>query len=284
MSDIYLGLLIIALLAASLFAAGRRLSRTVGKRTAGILALGALVILGVLFAVVNDRLFLAQLLPFSNALVLGNWVPLVGAFLAGLAGGRPALPLWRRLAPMCALVAVSLYALLSGLAAETPATADVWTADGVCMQTSRATCSAAVAATVLRHHGVESTEEEMVRLCLTTEGGTTSLGLFRGLKIKTRGTPWDVRVVRTDVAGLRAMSDSPVILFVGLARGADADPRYEAQWGWRPGRRHTVILYGFAEGDMVDIADPDVGREQWRLEGIETLWHGEGLRLVERGG
>jgi len=69
---------------------------------------------------------------------------------------------------------------------------------------------------------------------------------------------------------------------VGLARGADADPRYQRDWGWDPGREHAVLLYGFLPHELADMVDPGIGREKWRVEGLRVLWRGSGMRLVKR--
>ena len=74
----------------------------------------------------------------------------------------------------------------------------------------------------------------MMELCLTGAGGTPSLGLYRGLKLKTVGTPYDVEVFRTDVESLLDSDELPAILLVMLELGADVDPRYEAGVGLDP--------------------------------------------------
>lgn len=162
-----------------------------------------------------------------------------------------------------------------------PETNDRWR-DGVCLQTSPATCSPAAAATLLRAHGIPATEREMAGLCLTREGGTAAHGLYRGLKLKTAGTPWDVEVIDTDAAGLRAMSPGAAILTVRLDRTPGTDSRYEQLWGWTPGVRHTVVFYRFTGDGKVEMGDPSVGRERWSAKDLGVLWHGEGMRLVRR--
>ena len=70
------------------------------------------------------------------------------------------------------------------------------------MQSRGASCGPCCAVTLLRHCGIEADEREMSDLCLTTKSGTPSLGLYRGLKLKTNDTPWDVEVVRGDLEQL----------------------------------------------------------------------------------
>jgi len=120
----------------------------------------------------------------------------------------------------------------------------------------------------------------MVDLCLT-HNGTPRLGLYRGLRLKTRGTPWRVEVFSGDVANLRARTaEGPAILFVGLRRGQPVDPRYARDWGWTPGLRHVVVLFGFQERSFLDIGDPAAGRERWRSEALDVLWDGQALLLT----
>ena len=155
----------------------------------------------------------------------------------------------------------------------------------MCVQTTPATCSPAAAATLLRAHGIAATEAEMAALCLTRERGTAALGLYRGLKLKTAGTPWDVEVFHTDPAGLRALVPAgPAILTVRFDPGPGIDPRYEQLWGWLPGVQHTVVVFGFtaAADGKVEMGDPVAGREHWSAKDLSVLWHGEGMRLVKR--
>ncbi len=79
--------------------------------------------------------------------------------------------------------------------------------DGLCRQSTDYSCGAAAAATFLHHLGVETTEDEMGRLCATRRGlagGTTEAGVLRGLRRKGLR----VEVVRE----LRAPSMAPIRL------------------------------------------------------------------------
>ena len=70
-------------------------------------------------------------------------------------------------------------------------------------QDSQVSCSAACAAKLLVEHGIEASEPEMILLCLTNRLGTPPLGLYGALKIKTRGTLWNVEIVRCGFAEFR---------------------------------------------------------------------------------
>jgi ABC-type bacteriocin/lantibiotic exporter with double-glycine peptidase domain len=176
------------------------------------------------------------------------------------------------------LVAICLHRVLSPAFARPPTPlADRWKG-AVALQTSPATCSPAAAATLLRAHGIAAKESEMATLCLTGERGTTSHGLFRGLKLKTANTPWDVEAFQMNEARLRKL-DGPAILTVRLDPSPAVDPRYQRLWGWTPGVAHSVVFLGFTNDGKVDVADPAIGAEQWSAKDLHVLWHGEGLRL-----
>jgi hypothetical protein len=107
-------------------------------------------------------------------------------------------------------------------------------------------------------------------------------GLYRGLKLKTAGTDLDVRVVSGASESELLRMQGPVILTVYLDRGENVDPRYARSLGWNPGVRHTVVLLGPAGRGKLLIADPADGLEEWSIGDLQTLWHGQGLRLVAR--
>lgn len=282
MTDLLLALAAVLLLSAAAFLGALRLSVRLERKAAAALG-AALALLTVLFAAfLNGRLVLARLLPLPSVIVAGDAIPVGAALLAGLAAGRRRVPRWRR-ALFGALPALAgAYALLSPLLVRPPRARERWTADGVCLQTTPASCSACCAATLLRHHGIGSGEREMIRLCLTGASGTPQLGLYRGLALKARGSGLRVRAFHMSVDELREWKDWPVVLLVRLERGAGADPRYERQWGWTPGLGHAVVVFGFAGKDRIEVGDPSVGREQWGVESLHVLWRGEGLALVRR--
>lgn len=282
MNDLYVAITIVGLvsLGAGLLAAyaGSRVSR--GKATLLCVLVVGLIVAHVLW--VSDRPWVARVLPFSNVIVLGSALPPLVAGLAGLAWRLIPGNVARRGFLLAALIgACGFRALGPVFVSPMPETNDRWR-HGVCLQTSPATCSPAAAATLLRAHGIPATEGEMAGLCLTRERGTAAHGLYRGLKLKTAGTPWDVEVFHTDPAGLRAMSPGAAILTVRLDRNPGIDPRYEQLWGWLPGVRHTVVLFEFTDDGKVEMGDPSIGRERWSANDLRVLWHGEAMRLVRR--
>jgi hypothetical protein len=229
---------------------------------------------------------MARLVPFSGAVILADLALPACAFLAGIAWKRlPGHPT-RRAVLIVPLLGLCAFRTFRPLVGSPPANLDDRWKNGVCLQTSAASCSAAAAATLLRHHGIDATEEEMAALCLTRNGGTPSLGLYRGLMLKTHGTHWRVEPVTGATAALLAANASgePLLLSVGLPRDTRGlDPRYERMWGWAPGVRHTVVAFALTSGGTkVEIGDPAVGRERWSTDDLHVLWSGDGFRLVRR--
>lgn len=281
MSDLTIGYAVIT--CASLLACF--LGARVAWRTKGIvrtLLIAALVALVLTFAIkIQGHLVLARWFPFSNAILVSN-MTVVGAWcLAGFILGWRSIPLWRRLVFGTAIGAVGVVALLNQMPRNPPLPGDEWV-DEVCMQTNKASCSACAAATLLVDHGMPANEAEMMKLCLTGAEGTPSLGLYRGLKLKTASTPYEVVTFHTDIESLLDSKELPAILLVMLELGADVDPRYEEQWGWTPGLGHAVVYYGRVGTDRIMIGDPSVGRERWTLDDLRVLWQGDGVRLHRR--
>ena len=283
MADLHTAIAIVVVSSVGTLLLGLRVGRRISNRSATFACGLTVAFLIAHVSLISDRLWVTRILPVSNVVILGDLLPPAVCFLAGLA--------WRVI-PGHPLRRGVLIAILTGLcvhrsfrtafAVPPGPLAERWRHD-VCLQTSPATCSAAAAATLLCAHGIDATEAEMARLCLSTERGTSNHGLYRGLKLKTAGTAWDVEAFHTDAAGLRA-APGLAILSVRLDPTPGVDPRYEKLWGWTPGVAHSVVFFGFvpdAHG-KVEIGDPAAGREHWSARDVDVLWHGEGLRLARR--
>jgi len=283
MWDLLLGLVIIAALSLLAFhltaAVARRLSWW-PRNLLAILIVSAMVLY---IRVLWQNTVLAQWLPYSNLIIVGNWFPLFLAALAGIVIEMRRLAWLRRAAVISALAGFASFAVLLPLLGQPPRCGEQWAAFGGCEQTTPFTCSAASAATLLHLHGIAATEQEMAELCLTRRG-TSWLGLYRGLKLKTQGTAWDVELVRCSAAEVRQHADRPMIMEVGLEADAPIDAAFRSEFGWAPGVRHSVVLLA-SDNRRLRIVDPSphVGREEWDDESLHLLWRGHGLRLVKRG-
>ena len=281
MADVNAAVAAVGAISVAGFLLGRFVARRAGRRFILGLAVAACGVVVAFSTVLRDNLLTPRLIPASAVIVYGNWLLPAVCFLAGLAWGSGTGRAARRAALVAPFLLLCVYQSYGWVVTHPPPTEDRWK-DGVCRQTSPASCSAAAAATLLRAHGIHATESEMARLCLTRSHGTPMHGLYRGLKLKTAGTGWRVEPFRADVESLRREA-RPVILSVRLDRRDGVDPRYEQAWGWTPGVPHTVVLFGFRQGQKVEIGDPSVGREHWRVQDVEVLWHGEAIRLAPTG-
>lgn len=281
MSDLFIGIVIVVIVSSAAYAAtrlaGERLSRRANRIIAVVSICGFCFYLFFLWR----SAWLISLLPFSNLVIIGNWFPIAAAVLAAHVCQR--LRGLRRAAWLLVLGGFSAFAVVHPLLGDPPNCGDQWTDDGICLQSTEDTCAPACAATLLRQYGIDATEREMAELCLTREG-TSWLGLYRGLKLKTRGTPWKVEVVRCHIEQLVRTDSQPMILMVGIdhAAGDNADLRDED--GWIPGVGHAVVLRRFNDRGRVEVLDPSpaIGRDEWTTNELRQLWRGSALRLSRR--
>ena len=280
--DLVWGIVLISALAVALFLVTAKLARQLSSATLSSLAV---IVVGALLLYIRSIWYdvrLATWLPFSNLIVLGNWLPLFAAVLAGITWQKTRDCSWRRFGSAGALGCTAMYALFSPMLGTAPQCGNHWDWMGTCLQTTDYTCSAASAATLLKAHGIQASEQEMADLCLTRHG-TSWQGLYRGLKLKTAGTKWDVQVVACSRQELRKIK-GPMIISVGLESSAPGDSDFTREFGWIPGVNHSVVLLDFTSFGSANIADPtqELSREQWDEEMLQVLWRGYAVRLVER--
>ena len=281
--DLICGFAVVAALAAGLFVSTLRITRPFQGSTLNLLAILAVCSLGWYIQNVWYDVRLASWLPISSLIVVGNWLPLFAAVLAAIAWRSAAASPVRQVMLTGAMLATGSYALAYPMLGSAPPCGNHWDKMGTCLQTTKLTCSAACAATLLKRHGIEASEQEMAELCLTRQG-TSWQGLYRGLKLKTAGTPWDVEIVRCRPDDLAHHASGPMILSVGLEAGERADTDFTREFGWVPGVNHSVVLTGFTKSGMAVIADPSIemSREHWDRPMLATLWRGYAIRLVPR--
>jgi hypothetical protein len=278
MSDIHLGIGIVLALSAVLGYVAHGFARRAPRPLAVGLIVAALVLLGLNVAYFRHSLRPAAWFPFSNMIILADPNPELTAIVAGAALALMPGRLARRLVLIVPMVALCLRGSYAPLFDGPPRLENRWRL-GVCRQTSGASCAAASAATLLATRGIDATEAEMARLCLTTPGGTSSRGLYRGLKLKTAGTGFVPVPFHGDIDGLRE-AGGPVLLTVRLDPGPGVDPRFSRDWGWAPGVTHNVVLLACTADGRFMVGDPADGPEFWDRGALETLWKGEGIRLL----
>jgi hypothetical protein len=284
MADLYIGLVIIGGLSVALFLGSLWCSFRINRIASDIFAVLIVVVMFLYIKHLWYNVRLTSVLPFSNLVIVGNWLPLLAGLLAGFSWRRVYGRIVRKTLCTTALALAAGYATVLPMLGDPPKCGNVWDGDGVCLQTTKHTCTAASAATLLRLHGIDATEGEMAKLCLTRDA-TTWMGLYRGLKCKTRGTRWDVQVVECKADDIVQYPIKPMILSVGLASdvGEKVEARF-AEWGWRPGQGHSVLLLGDGSLGRFKIADPTpgYGTEMWGRDDLNELFQGTAIRLVER--
>jgi peptidase C39-like protein len=226
---------------------------------------------------------IARVLPFSGAIVLGNWIPLGGSLFAGITLGQKNSPQWRRCGLASLILIASGYSVVCCFQGRLPSSHRSARSTAFQQQSRRSSCGACCAAAMLQHHGIEASEEEMLSLCLTSYRGCPALGLYRGLKLKTAGTAWDVEVVTCTVDEL-AQTEGPLLLRVllpalrlieGKAQCRTSKRRFE----------HAVLLLGAEDANHLEVFDPaicDRCRVSWEIGHLRESWPGEALRLVRR--
>ncbi|MEO1614563.1 MAG: peptidase C39 [Planctomycetota bacterium] len=242
----------------------------------------------------NGWLSWARFVPLTAAIVWTNLAPVFLSVAAAAAIVIPERPAWRRCLLSLVLIGFAVGTLLQPImqpflrpVRRHPST--VWLDNEVCQQSSRVTCSPAAAATLLRAAEIHVEEHQLIDWCLTDSLGTTSLGLWRGLKKATSDTPWRPEVIDITLDELlsrdREAEIFPRLILVGFPRfGSVASPeveaRYTEEYGWPRGFRHSVVLFGPSDGGGVDVGDPSIGRERWAEQDLRILWRGEAVRLV----
>jgi len=278
--DLYLAASLIALASLWAMIIGTRLGRYASRRTQLIVQLSVLAV-GVLYSVFAwNRPVLTQLLPHAALIVLANWHPVIGSFFAGMYLTSDRVKWCRRMLVGTATLGLAGYAIVAPLAGQSP---ECTPTDGnriLVTQSTPHTCSAAVAASLLRLHGIPATEGAMANLCLTREG-THWLGVYRGLKLMTRNTRWDVVVEPFSCDAARRLGSRPAILAINIDTD-DIGPAVEH--GFCDDAGHSVLALGPSNGAGIVVFDPapTYGIETWNNAMLRCISSGVMLSLVPR--
>lgn len=266
-TDVAIPLVMMLVIAAVCFeigqTSGRKLSVVLMLLGAGVLALWAFWL--------NDNPLLTRLLPVPNLVFWGNLQLPAAALMAGVVWGRFRGPQWQRTVIVLILVGIGGFRLLEPILGEPlRGIQNHWNDDGVCLQSSVASCSAAAAATVLHEKGIDCQEQQLINLCLTRRSGTTSLGLYRGLRLMTQDKP--LRVIALPATPEDAAHwPLPAVISIQQPGGSQ---------GWfSVGNRHSVALLDVADDGSVDIGDPMGGGQHWSQKEFVRLYAGVGFGL-----
>jgi hypothetical protein len=279
MDDLYLGLVCLATVCVAVLLLTIRLSQKTDKRSATVVGFFIAFLMGLYLKFLWCKAAMTAILPVSSIIIVGNWFPLLGAFMAGIIWTHGYGSKKRRGTLGTILFLIAAYSTVDPILGDQPKCFDRWDDTGVCRQTSSFTCTPAAATTLLGLHGVAAEESEMAERCLTTMEGTTWQGLYRGLLQKTEGRDIEVEVYECEYDLIRNHFRGPAIISVGLEKDREYPPIYTEQWGWKPGVRHSVVLVEFIGIDRVLVADPSIGLEEWSIADLKTLWRGRAVTL-----
>lgn len=225
-----------------------------------------------------NRPLLATILPGSGLIILGNWLPIWAAFFIGIYVASPEIAKARKAVLTLSTLILAAYSAIAPVTGEPPECSTTNTSRSLVYQTNPFSCSAACASSLLRIHNIEATEDELSRLCLTRRG-THWMGVYRGLKIKTAGSGWDVVAEPFSRDSLEKNSLYPCILSLDLdvsGFGAEVDHGFHSDTG------HSVVFLGGAERGYISVFDPspDFGPEEWDDRILSCVRSGVILRLV----
>lgn len=153
--------------------------------------------------------------------------------------------------------------------------------NGVVIQTSADTCSAAAATTLASLYDIETTEAEVVKLALTKKNrGTDRLGLYRALKILAERSDKDLNVHIEKISAKKLVEyNLPAIITVGIPAEPETpgEKKMVRVYNWDPGAVHDVCYMGNVGGTKplrVRIGEPEFGLEIWEIGALEILHKG----------
>jgi hypothetical protein len=278
--DLYLAASLIALISLGAMIVGTRVGRQASHRTQFIVQLSVLLV-GILYTFCAwNRPVLTQLLPHTGLIVLANWHPVIGSFFAGMYFTSSRVMLCRRMLVGTATLGLAGYSIIAPLAGHPPECIPSSASRILVSQSTPHTCSAAVAASLLRLHGIPATEGTMAELCLTREG-THWLGVYRGLKLMTRNSRWDVVVQPFSCAAARRLGRRPAIFAVNIDT---EDIGTSVEHGFCDNAGHSVLALGPSNGAGVVVFDPapTYGIETWNKAMFDCVSSGVMLSLVAR--
>lgn len=260
--------------------AGCRLGRSVSRNRSYLFA--EALAFSLIFAwCFTGSLGWARTIPVSGVVYWSNLMPIFLGFSTGLARGVPGLDRWHR--PMTVgtlgLIAVAhlLMPIARPLISPTHVVTSQWK-DGVCLQSEESTCGAAAAATLLSLKGIPSTEQEMIRFCLTSRQGTEPLGVYRGLKIASSRLGRDARVASADPDEWLTKKQLPNVALIRFDQSKSGSVR----WLLGPrGEGHAIVVLGFEDGHWL-LADPAVGRIRWNDSDFRRRFTGDAIYLTKK--
>ncbi|NIP22983.1 MAG: hypothetical protein GWN67_03200 [Phycisphaerae bacterium] len=265
---------LISALSVVTFLCGLKIGHRLGKKGRySLLIVSLLIGIGYVFFL-RDGSLQILLIRNANTIFYGKWLLIITGFAAGVLTQISSVKMWKRTVLVLALLAVSSMDLFSYFIYPRPDGGNV-TEKWLCMQTTESTCSAAAAASLLRIHGIEVSEKEMIRVCLSTIKGTPWQGVWRGVNLYA---PPEHKVVL--IRGIDSKNiEFPMLISAEFDSSNEEHTKYVSQWGWKPGTPHSVVLFERTKDGYLTVGDPSIGIDRWDDEALEVLWNGQGIVL-----
>jgi hypothetical protein len=268
--DIVIALLVMLAVSVLLFLLALWIGKRLPRLGYVLTALGAAVLL-VHALWLNDNLIVTRVVPLADAIVYANLALPAASLLGGGAWALLKSSRWQRIVCVIAIIGLGAWRQIGPLIGSAPTIGENQWTDGVCRQSSTSSCSPAAAATLLAYNGIPTDEREMIDLCLTRENGTSMLGLYRGLRLKTRRHDGHLLSGHPSAEELHHWP-TPTIVTIEL----------HGNGGWlQIGNRHSVAILGY-NGDHVEIADPFTGRQWWTTKHFADEYAGDAIAFTRQ--
>lgn len=236
-----------------------------GRRAVQLtLAVASVIVLGASAYLLDDPRWVL-VVPSPEAWLWTN-LALPGSAVLAAVAFRAASIRWQGVLLAVVMLVFGAYRSLGPLVSPAPALGPPrWVADGrVCRQSTPATCGPAAVASALAAVGVATDEAAMSRAGLTSRSGTSTLGIYRAIRVGLAGADPQF-AVRYHGGSEATLASFPAVVSI-------EPPDVRASAGLLPlGARHAVaVLARDLSGDLV-VADPYAGLQRWPRGTLDRL-------------
>ena len=263
------------------YAAGRSLRLLHGISSPFFFLASTLCLAAVLLLSLAGGIQWFDLLPVPDVLLWSSAIAPFLCFTAALATFNSGLRSFSQSLVALSLVAMALgYTLLPLLRpAFSPVSLSEETQwdDGICLQSHTSTCAPAAAVTLLRNAGIIAEERDLVRVCSTSDQGTESLGLYRGVRIYSNTAFHKICVASSNTDAWVSGQQLPNLSIVHFKSPNVPFPKrlFSSR-----GDRHAVVVFGRNDAGEWVIGDPAFGKTTWSDEEFQARFTGEALYVA----
>ena len=227
-----LGIFLISATSVAAYVGARYVGQKVQRRLQLVL-LAVSLILGLVYVLfLRDSMWQICMIRSLNTIVYGKWLLIIAGLSCGILSCISSIHKVSRAVLCILLLGASAMDFMVYFVLPRPGMTDVRT-EWLIGQSTDASCAAAAAASLLRLHQIEVSEEDMAKACLTTVTGTPVQGIWRGLKLHAKDR-YAVQLVRYDNHN---EIQFPLLIMVELNSRSNEYKKYYEEWGWAPGRR-----------------------------------------------